>query len=70
MAYEYPDQPTNRPDPIIEDGHKARDQRKVNRSHIPIAMAVAGILALAVIAAITTNESEEEVDRARQQSKQ
>jgi hypothetical protein len=70
MAYEYPDQPTNRPYPIIEDGHKAPDQRKVNRSYIPIAMAVAGILALAAIAAITTNESEEQVERAEQQSKQ
>ncbi len=63
MAYEYPDQPTNRPDPIIENGHKAPDQRKVNRSYIPIAFAVAGILALAVVAALTTNESEEQVDR-------
>jgi hypothetical protein len=68
MAYEYPDKPTNRPDPIIEDGHKAPDQRKVKRSYIPIALAVAGILALATVAAITTNESEEQVERGEQQS--
>jgi hypothetical protein len=63
MAYEYPDKPSNRPDPIMEDGHKAPDQRKVDRSYIPIALAVAGIVALAVVAAVTTNESEEQVER-------
>jgi hypothetical protein len=70
MAYEYPDKPTNRPDPIMEDGHKAPDQRKVDRSYIPIALAVAGIIALAAVAAVTTNESEEQVERsAVQQNK-
>jgi hypothetical protein len=64
MAYEYPDQPTNRPDPIIEEGHKAPDRRKTSRSYMPIALAVAGVLAIAAIAAITTDESEEQVDRA------
>lgn len=63
MAYEYPEHPTNRPDPIIQDGHKAPDQRKVDRSYLPIALAVAGILALASVAIITTNESEEQVER-------
>jgi hypothetical protein len=63
MAYEYPDRPTNRPDPIIEDGHKAPDQRKKSRAYVPIALAVAAILALAVVAAITTNESQEQVER-------
>lgn len=63
MSFEYPEHPTNRPDPIIEDGHKAPDQRKVDRSYIPIALAVAGILALAAVATITTNESEEQVER-------
>jgi hypothetical protein len=67
MAYEYPDKPTNRPDPIMEDGHKAPDQRKVDRSYIPIALAVAGIVALAVVAAVTTNESEEQVERSEVQ---
>lgn len=47
----------------MEDGHKAPDQRKVDRPYIPIALAVAGILALAAIATITTNESEEQVER-------
>ncbi len=28
MSYEYPDHPPNRPDPIIEDGHKAPDRRE------------------------------------------
>lgn len=63
MAYEYPDHPTNRPDPIMEDGHKAPDERKVNRSYIPIALAVAGILTIAAVAAVTTNESQEQVER-------
>jgi hypothetical protein len=63
MAYKYPEQPTNRPDPIMQDGHKAPDQRKVDRSYLPIALAIAGILALAVVATITTNESEEQVER-------
>jgi hypothetical protein len=63
MSFEYPEHPTNRPDPIMEDGHKAPDQRKVDRPYIPIALAVAGILALAAIATITTNESEEQVER-------
>jgi hypothetical protein len=67
MAYEWPDKPTNRPDPIMEDGHKAPDQRKVDRSYIPIALAVAGIVALAVVAAVTTNESEEQVERSEVQ---
>jgi hypothetical protein len=62
MAYEFPDHPTNRPDPIIEDGHKAPNERKQSRSYIPIAFAVAGILAIAAVAAITTNESEEQVE--------
>jgi hypothetical protein len=63
MPYEYPDEPTNRPDPIIKDGHKAPDQRKVDRSYIPIAWAVTAILALAAVAAVTTNESDKQVDR-------
>ena len=62
MPYKYPDTPPNRPDPIIEDGHKARDRRKQNRSFIPIALAVAGILAVAAIAAVTTHESEKQID--------
>jgi hypothetical protein len=69
VAYEYPEHPTNRPDPIIEDGHKAPDQRKQSRSYIPIAFAVAGILALAAVAAITTNESEEQAERAASQNR-
>lgn len=70
MAYEYPDKPTNRPDPIMESGHKAADQRKVERSYRPIWVAVAGILALAAIAAVTSNESEKQVERsAVQQNK-
>lgn len=63
MTYQYPVHPTNRPDPIIEDGHKAPDQRKVDRSYLPIGLAVAGILALAAVAAVTTDESEELVER-------
>jgi hypothetical protein len=63
MAYEYPDHPTNRPDPIVENGRKAPDQRKKSRAYIPILLAVGGILALATVAAITTNESEEQVER-------
>lgn len=63
MAYEYPDRPTNRPDPIIEDGHKAPDRRKEERSYIPLAFAVAAILTIAAVAAITTNESQQQVER-------
>lgn len=40
LAYEYPDRPTNRPDPIMKDGHKAPDARKTDRTWIPIMMAV------------------------------
>jgi hypothetical protein len=50
MAYEYPDHPTNRPDPIILDGHKAPDARKIDRTWIPITMA---IIVIAVAAGIT-----------------
>jgi hypothetical protein len=64
MAYEYPELPTNRPDPTLEDGHKAPDRRKTRRSYGVIAAAVAGILAIAAVAAITTNESEKHIDRA------
>lgn len=67
---EYPDHPTNRPDPIIEDGHKAPDQRKADRSYVPIALTVAAILALAAVAAVaavTTHESQEQVERAAQE---
>jgi hypothetical protein len=63
MTFEYPEHPTNRPDPIMVDGHKAPDQRKVDRSYLPIALSVAGILALAAVATISTNESEEQVER-------
>jgi hypothetical protein len=62
MAYEYPDRPTNRPDPIIENGHKAPDRRKEDRSWIPLVMAAAGILAIAGIAAVTTHESQQQVE--------
>ena len=60
---EYPDHLSNRPDPIIEDGHKAPDQRKISRAYIPISLVVAGILAIAAIAAVMTNESQEQVER-------
>lgn len=63
MSYTYPDEPTNRPDPIIKDGRKAPDARKSARSYIPIVAAVLAFLALATIAVLTTNESEEQVDR-------
>lgn len=52
MPYEYPDHPPNRPDPIMEHGHKAPDRRKEDRSYIPIAMAVAVILTLAAATAL------------------
>jgi hypothetical protein len=62
MAYEYPDKPTNRPDPIIENGHKAPDRRKENRTWIPLVLAGASILAIAGIAAVTAHESQEQVE--------
>jgi len=52
MSYEYPDHPPNRPDPIIEDGHKAPDRRKEDRSYIPVALFVAVVLILAAAAAV------------------
>lgn len=52
MSYEYPDRPPNRPDPIIEDGHKAPDRRKEDRSYIPIGLAAAVVLVLAAAAAV------------------
>ncbi len=63
MPHVYPDKPPNRPDPIIEDCHKAPDRRKEDRSYIPIAVAAAAIISLAAVAAITTNESEKQVAR-------
>lgn len=63
MPYEYPDKPPNRPDPIIENGHKAPDRRKEDRSYIPIAMAVAAILAIAAVAAFSSFESQEQAER-------
>lgn len=65
MPYEYPDRPPNRPDPIMEDGHKAPDARKQNRAYIPaaFALAVAAVLAIAAIATLTSIESQEQVER-------
>lgn len=63
MPYTYPDEPTNRPDPIIKDGRKAPDARKSTRSYGPIVLAVVAFLGLATIAALTTNESKEQVER-------
>jgi|GEM_PF-6595146 len=57
---DYPDRPTNRPDPIIENGHKAPDQRKAPRSKMPVVLVVAGILVIAVAAVATTYESDEQ----------
>lgn len=54
MPYEYPDKPPNRPDPIIEDGHKAPDRRKEDRTYIPIALALAVVIALAAATALVT----------------
>lgn len=50
MAYEYPDQPTNRPDPIMKDGHKAPDARRTDRTWIPIMMAA---IILVIVAGVT-----------------
>lgn len=63
MASEYPDRPSNRPDPIIEDGHKAPDERKRDRSYLPIALAAAAILLLAAVATISANLSQDQVER-------
>jgi len=66
---EYPDHPTNRPDPIIEDGHKAPDQRKSNRSYIPFALAAAAFIVVAAVAAVAVapaNESQEQFEQREQ----
>lgn len=65
MPYTYPDEPTNRPDPILKDGRKAPDARKSARSYAPIVLAVLAFLGLATVAALTTNESEEQVERGK-----
>lgn len=63
MAYEYPEHPTNRPDPTVQNSHQAPDQRKVDRPYLPITLAVVGIFALAVAATVTINEPKELVER-------
>lgn len=55
MAYEYPDRPTNRPDPIMLDGHKAPDARKTDRTWIPILMAVIVLVVAAVVILVVIN---------------
>ena len=63
MAYEYPDRPTNRPDPIIEDGHNAPARRKEDRTWIPLVVAAAAaIIALAGIAVVTAHESQQQYE--------
>jgi multisubunit Na+/H+ antiporter MnhC subunit len=55
---DYPERPTNRPDPIIEGGHKAPDERKRRVSRTLILLAVIALLALAAFAAITAYRAE------------
>jgi hypothetical protein len=63
MSYEYPEHPTNRPDPIIENGHKAPDRRKEDRTWIPLVVAAAAaIIALAGIAVVIAHESQQQFE--------
>lgn len=62
MPHVSPDKlPNHRRESISGDSHTGPSRRKEELSYVPIAVAVAAIISLAAIAAITTNESEKQV---------